>query len=68
MENSNSNDKQSIKEDSNNLLDSNKPGNKFSVELTVSQANAINKILPKRYFLVVQREVKTKRNPKKKNP
>ena len=40
---------------------------KFNIELTVSQANALDKILPRGYSLQVEREIKNKRNNLKKN-
>lgn len=40
---------------------------KFVVQLTFSQSQAINQLLPRCYTLLVQREVKTKRTSKKKN-
>lgn len=37
----------------------------YGIELTVSQANAISRILPKNYSMHVDRSVKPKRNAKK---
>ena len=39
---------------------------KFNIELTVSQANAITRLLPKSYSFVIEREIKFKRSANKK--
>lgn len=41
-------------------------GKKFNIELTVSQANAIDRILPRGYSMQVEREMKNKRTSTKK--
>lgn len=39
---------------------------KFNIELTISQANALDRILPKTYSLQIEREAKNKRTNQKK--
>jgi hypothetical protein len=39
---------------------------KFSIELTIAQAHAINKILPQEYCLLIEKENKNKKSNKKK--